>query len=62
MRELRWTGEQATAILETGDALLAASAGTGKTTTVIGKVLWRLGHSPGARRDTGEELPAHPDP
>ncbi len=39
MSDFVWTGEQARAIQAAGDTLLAASAGTGKTTTVIGKIL-----------------------
>ena len=40
-----WTGEQREAISERRHLLLAANAGTGKTSTVVGKILWRLGHS-----------------
>jgi ATP-dependent exoDNAse (exonuclease V) beta subunit len=38
-----WTAEQHAAITETRHLLLAANAGTGKTATVVGKILWRLG-------------------
>ncbi|MBK5098200.1 MAG: UvrD-helicase domain-containing protein, partial [Gemmatimonadetes bacterium] len=38
-----WTGEQHAAITERRHLLLAANAGTGKTATVVGKILWRLG-------------------
>jgi ATP-dependent exoDNAse (exonuclease V) beta subunit len=38
-----WTAEQHAAIVETRHLLLAANAGTGKTATVVGKILWRLG-------------------
>ncbi len=41
----RWTREQGEAIAEPRHLLLAANAGTGKTSTVVGKILWRLGHS-----------------
>ena len=40
-----WTREQRQAISERRHLLLAANAGTGKTSTVVGKILWRLGHS-----------------
>ncbi len=43
MSERRWTVEQAAAITRTSHTLLAANAGTGKTTTVVGKILWHLG-------------------
>lgn len=38
-----WTVEQHAAITESRHLLLAANAGTGKTATVVGKILWRLG-------------------
>ncbi len=56
MSEIRWTAEQLRAIYATGDTLLAASAGTGKTTTVAGKILWQLGIPFGVGGDTGEPL------
>ncbi|NIR44358.1 MAG: UvrD-helicase domain-containing protein [Gemmatimonadetes bacterium] len=59
--ELAWTLEQARAISAPEHALLEANAGTGKTTTVIGKVLWRLG-LPVGRDEDGQEIPKHPDP
>jgi len=43
MGERRWTAEQAEAVVATDDILLTANAGTGKTTTVVGKILWALG-------------------
>src|SRR5688500_4288155 len=43
MADRRWTPEQAEAIRTTRDALLVANAGTGKTTTVVAKILWLLG-------------------
>ena len=43
MGERRWTPEQAAAVIATEDLLLTANAGTGKTTTVVGKILWALG-------------------
>lgn len=43
MAERRWTDEQRAAILADRDVLLTANAGTGKTTTVVGKILWLLG-------------------
>ena len=56
MTETRWTREQADAIRATGHTLLAANAGTGKTTTVVGKILWHLGLGEGVIDDTGEPL------
>ena len=38
-----WTSEQRAAITEERHLLLAANAGTGKTATVVGKILWQLG-------------------
>ncbi len=62
MSDVRWTAEQAAAITAEGNVLLAASAGTGKTTTVVGKILWLLGIAVGERRDTGDPIPGcHPD-
>ena len=52
----RWTAEQHAAIRETRHLLLAANAGTGKTSTVIGKILWRLGLCVGEAED-GPILP-----
>ena len=43
MAEFSWTAQQAAAITTEEDTLLVANAGTGKTSTVIGKVLWQLG-------------------
>src|SRR5688572_11852362 len=43
MSSHQWTDEQAAAILAEHDVLLTANAGTGKTTTVVGKILWLLG-------------------
>jgi ATP-dependent helicase/nuclease subunit A len=47
----RWTAEQHAAIRESGHLLLAANAGTGKTSTVVGKILWRLGFDIGEAED-----------
>ncbi|MBW3535008.1 MAG: UvrD-helicase domain-containing protein, partial [Gemmatimonadetes bacterium] len=43
MSRTPWTTEQRTALMSEGDTLLVANAGTGKTTTVVGKILWLLG-------------------
>ena len=51
IRTVHWTDEQAAAVTASGDVLLAASAGTGKTTTVVGKILWLLGLEAGLRGD-----------
>ena len=57
MADFRWTSEQAAAVLARGDTLLSANAGTGKTTTVVGKVLWLLGLDAGVDGGTGQPLP-----
>ncbi|MFQ5745859.1 MAG: UvrD-helicase domain-containing protein [Gemmatimonadota bacterium] len=62
MQDSRWTDEQADAITAEGHVLLSASAGTGKTTTIVGKILWLLGLPVGVRRSTGEPLPPCPEP
>ncbi len=51
MSERVWTREQAAAIRSTGPTLLEANAGTGKTTTVVGAILWRLGFDVGRDED-----------
>lgn len=61
MTDLTCTAEQADAITATGHTLLAANAGTGKTTTVIWKVLWHLGLLKVVREDTGKPLPPCPE-
>ncbi|MEO8448428.1 MAG: UvrD-helicase domain-containing protein [Gemmatimonadota bacterium] len=53
---MKWTSEQIRAITAQKHTLLAASAGTGKTTTVVGKILWHLGLTTGVRGDTGAPL------
>jgi ATP-dependent exoDNAse (exonuclease V) beta subunit len=58
IRTVVWTDEQAAAVTASGDVLLAASAGTGKTTTVVGKILWMLGLEAGTQGDPG--TPLHP--
>ncbi len=47
---VRWTEEQAAAITCLDHTLLSASAGTGKTTTIVGKILWSLGIDYGKSR------------
>src|SRR5512143_4328955 len=51
MSDLRWTGEQVAAMTSVGPILLEANAGTGKTTTVVGAILWRLGFDLGVDED-----------
>lgn len=51
-----WTTEQAAAIAAGDHTLLVANAGTGKTTTIVGKVLWLLGQDVGSD-ETGRPLP-----
>jgi len=62
MAEFRWTGEQARAIQEERHALLEANAGTGKTTTVIGKIKWLLGLPVGIDETTQAEIPPCKNP
>jgi ATP-dependent exoDNAse (exonuclease V) beta subunit len=52
-----WTPEQADPIVSASHTLLAAGAGTGKTTTLIGKLLWHLGLDVGLDQRTGQPLP-----
>ena len=52
MSEFTWTPGQVAAITSEEDTLLVANAGTGKTSTVVGKVLWQLGLDSGG----GQEL------
>ena len=58
---IRWTPEQVAAITSTSDTLLAASAGTGKTTTIVGKIVWSLGLDAGVAAD-GTRIPRCPSP
>lgn len=51
MSRTTWTREQAAAIRAGGHTLLEANAGTGKTTTVVGAILWRLGLDIGMDED-----------
>ena len=62
IRTLDWTDEQAAAVTAGGDVLLAASAGTGKTTTVVGKILWMLGLEAGRQGQPPMALPPCPSP
>lgn len=60
MSEIRWTPQQIAAIRSEDDTLLVANAGTGKTTTVVGKIMWLLGLPYGVDPETGE-APAPPE-
>ena len=51
-----WTSEQISAITSPRDVLLSASAGTGKTTTIVGRIMWALGLEVGRDRETGEPV------
>jgi len=62
IRTADWTDEQAAAVTAGGDVLLAASAGTGKTTTVVGKILWMLGLEAGRQGQPPMPLPPCPSP
>ena len=62
MAEIRWTPEQVRAIRSEDDTLLVANAGTGKTTTVVGKIMWRLGLPFGVNGETGETIEPPADP
>jgi ATP-dependent helicase/nuclease subunit A len=52
---VRWTREQAAVLISTDNGLLSANAGTGKTTTIVGKILWMLGLEVG-RGEDGEAI------
>ena len=54
MSKNEWTEQQVNAINTTRDALLQASAGTGKTQTVVGKIMWALGLDPGKSRNDNQ--------
>lgn len=41
--EIRWTDEQARALLADGHVVLSANAGTGKTGTIVGRIAWLIG-------------------
>lgn len=56
MPDVLWTAEQAAAIQSLEHTLLEANAGTGKTTTVVGAILWRLGLDVG-RDERGSPIP-----
>ncbi|MFQ5528741.1 MAG: UvrD-helicase domain-containing protein [Gemmatimonadota bacterium] len=56
-----WTREQAEVLVSTRHGLLSASAGTGKTTTIVGKILWMLGLDVGSRAD-GQPIPGCSEP
>ena len=62
MSEVTWTPEQVAAIRAEKNTLLVANAGTGKTTTVVGKVLWQLGLDSGAPQQDGGPVPPCADP
>ncbi len=62
MVEFQWTAEQADAITASADTLLVASAGAGKTTTIVGKILWLLGFDVGVERDSGNPIRRCPNP
>jgi len=56
-----WTAEQAVVLGFTESGLLSANAGTGKTTTIVGKILWMLGLDVGRSAD-GTQIPPCPHP
>jgi ATP-dependent helicase/nuclease subunit A len=62
MSEFTWTPEQVAAITSEEDTLLVANAGTGKTSTVVGKVLWQLGLDSGAGNESGDPIPPCANP
>lgn len=61
MSETTWTRQQAAAIRTPGHTLLEANAGTGKTTTVVGAILWRLGFDIGQDEDGQPIGPCPPE-
>jgi ATP-dependent helicase/nuclease subunit A len=62
MADLQWTAQQAEALTATEHVLLTANAGTGKTTTIVGKIMWLLGIDGGVDRSTGERIAPCPNP
>lgn len=62
MSEFTWTPGQVAAITSEEDTLLVANAGTGKTSTVVGKVLWQLGLDSGGGQESGDRIPPCADP
>lgn len=56
-----WTKEQAAALTAEHHAMLVANAGTGKTTTVVGKIRWLLGEDVGEDEE-GNVIPRCPNP
>jgi ATP-dependent exoDNAse (exonuclease V) beta subunit len=56
MSEQKWTAEQRAAFVADQHTLLVANAGTGKTTTIVQKILWLLGF------DIGPGIERCPDP
>ena len=56
----RLTPEQVAAVTATRHALLTSNAGTGKTTTVVAKILWHLGYEVGVD-ERGGPIPPCPD-
>ena len=62
MSKNEWTEQQVEALNTTRDVLLQASAGTGKTQTVVGKIMWKLGLDPGSPRNENEPIRSCLDP
>jgi ATP-dependent exoDNAse (exonuclease V) beta subunit len=62
MSKNEWTEQQVKALNTTEDVLLQASAGTGKTQTVVGKIMWMLGLDPGTSRNENEPIQSCLDP
>ena len=61
MSKFAWTNEQAAALTASTDVLLTANAGTGKTLTIVGKIMWMLGLKTGHSEDQ-KNIPINTNP
>ena len=62
MSKFAWTNEQAAALSSPKDVLLTANAGTGKTLTIIGKIMWMLGLQAGSTGGRQGTIPVNTNP
>ncbi len=62
MGKFAWTKEQETALTSSKDVLLTANAGTGKTLTIVGKIMWMMGLQVGSSEGKHETIPTSINP